>query len=292
LSELKDVLSMCVLCPGICVTECPVYMATRIRASSPNNLARIALKYMDGSENMEEALWLCTGCRSCENACPLGNRLWDAVRILRGNDSDKDVRLEIERILDNRKPGLLIVSSNKPGDNIIDALGRDYSLYWIDSRVIGNVYWNGGNPILDLNGIEAFLFDDMDALVSLSSSISRLISPLHILKHSGVQSLFGDKGYTLHIPCKTPKEYRETVTSDALSVLGTPELVVDRCIAGGGGLPLRHPDLAREIAISTMRDADPGKPVITLCSNAKMLLEKLGYRALTLLDLLGEVMQK
>ncbi|MEB3759106.1 MAG: (Fe-S)-binding protein [Desulfurococcales archaeon] len=292
MTEPRNVLSMCVLCPGICVTECPVYMATHIRASAPNNLARIALKFMEGSKDMEDALWLCTGCRSCEYACPMGNKVWEAVRVLRGQEYISSTEARVERLTNNSKPGLLVVSSSKPNVNIVKTLGGDYSLYWVDSGVISETYWSGRNPILNLNGIEFILADDMDALTPLSLSEKRLVSPLKILKSLGAKRLLGDNGYTLHIPCKTPREYRDDIIGGISQVLGSPESIVEGCVAGGGGLPVKHPDLAREIAMYTMRNTNPGRPVVTLCSNAKMLLRKLGYQSLTLLDLIEEAAQR
>ena len=291
MSEPRNILEMCVLCPGICVTECPVYMATHIRASAPNNLARIALKFMEGNRDMEDALWLCTGCRSCEYTCPMGNRVWDAVRFLRGKERISGIGLSIERLTNDSKPGLLVVSPSKPNANIVKILSVDYSLYWVDSKVINEIYWSGGNPELNLNGIEAILADDMDALTPLPLSEKRLVSPLQVLKSLGFKRLLGDNGYTLHIPCKTPREYRDDVMGDISLVLGSPESIVEGCVAGGG-LPVKHPDLAREIAMYTMRNTNPGKPVVTLCSNAKTLLWQLGYQSLTLLDLLEEAVQR
>ncbi len=292
MSEPRNILSMCVLCPGICVTECPVYMATHIRASAPNSLARVALKFMKGSKDMEDALWLCTGCRSCEYACPMDNRVWEAVRVLRSRERISGTGASVERLTDNSKPGLLVVSPSKPNLNIVKILGKNYSLYWVDSRVINEIYWSGGDPELILNGIEAILADDMDALTSLSLSEKRLVSPLKILKSLGVKRLLGGNGYTLHIPCKTPREYRDDIIGDISQVLGSPESIIEGCVAGGGGLPVKHPDLAREIAMYTMRNTNPGKPVVTFCSNAKMLLRKLGYQSLTLLDLIEEAAQR
>ncbi len=292
MSEPRNTLSMCVLCPGICVTECPVYMATRIRASAPNSLARVALKFMEGNKDMEDALWLCTGCRSCEYTCPMGNRVWEAVRVLRSRERISGTGASVERLTDNSKPGLLVVSPSKPNLNIVKILGRNYSLYWVDSRVINEIYWSGGDPELILNGIEAILADDMDALTPLSLSGKRLVSPLQILKSLGIKRLLGDNGYTLHIPCKTPREYRDDIIGDISLVLGSPESIVEGCVAGGGGLLVKHPDLAREIAMYTMRNTNPGKPVVTLCSNAKMLLRELGYQSLTLLDLIEEAVQR
>ncbi len=292
MSEPRNILSMCVLCPGICVTECPVYMATHIRASAPNNLARIALKFMKGSKDMEDALWLCTGCRSCEYTCPMGNRVWEAVRVLRSRERISGAGASVERLTDNSKPGLLLVSPSKPNLNIVKILGRNYSLYWVDSRVINEIYWSGGDPELILNDIEAILANDMDALTPLSLSGKRLISPLQILKSLGIKHLLEDNGYTLHIPCKTPREYRDNIIGDISLVLGSPESIVEGCVAGGGGLPVKHQDLAREIAMYTMRNTNPGKPVVTLCSNAKMLLRELGYQSLTLLDLIEEAVQR
>ena len=292
MSETRKILDMCVLCPGICVTECPVYMATHIRASAPNNLARIALKFIEGNKDMEDALWLCTGCRLCEYACPMGNKVWEAVRVLRDQERVGSTGASIERLTSNSKPGLLVVSPSKPNVNIVKTLEGDYSLYWVDSRVINEIYWSGGNPELSLDGIEAILADDMDALTSLFPHEKRLVSPLKVLKSLGVERLLGDKGYTLHIPCKTPREYRDDVIGDISQVLGSPESIVEGCVAGGGGLPVKHPDLAREVAMYTMRNTNPGKPVVTFCSNAKMLLRELGYQSLTLLDLIEEAAQR
>ncbi len=255
-------------------------MNTHIRASSPNNLARIGLKYLNGYGDYYPALWLCTGCRECEYNCPISNSLWEALRITRGQRVQKEtINLE-EKFLGGSGSSLLLVSSNTLRRDTIESLKKLYKVYWLDSNPLYTAYWNGFDIQLNIDKFDFVVLEDLDIASVIGSDWGdKVIYSIQLLDMLGYRNIVGNREYLLHIPCKVPIKNRQLLADVSTRVLGEPINIVDKCIGGGGGLPEKHPEIAVEVIDLSLKGYGKDIPIITLCSRGRSHLLKSGYFA-------------
>ncbi|MCE4607282.1 MAG: (Fe-S)-binding protein [Desulfurococcales archaeon] len=287
--DVVKTFTRCALCPGVCVTYCPIYMNTHIRASAPNNLARLGLKYLKGYESYDPALWLCTGCRECEYNCPISNPLWNAARISRGKKSRVEaVKVETKN-LGGRGSSLLVVSSIIPDQALVEYLKQFYSIHWLDTGSIYMAYWSGSEVQLNLDAFDYIIIDDLDVTPALipGKLKGKVIYSIQLLEMMGYRSILENKAFVLHVPCKISVDGKELLINVSYKVLGKPIRTISKCIGGGGGLPEKHPVIASELVHSAMKGSRKDYLVVTLCSRAKTHLLSSGYQAKTPLDFIA-----
>jgi len=284
--DTRDVLTRCALCPGICVASCPIYRLTKIRAFAPNNLARIALRFLNGESGYAEALWACTLCGACTDNCPLENPLGETLRIVRGLSASGGETTRIEPILiSDSSPGyqVLFLTRKPPSNRLMGKLGLEHRVFWLNSDLLYSVYYNGLTLNPDLRGYHVIIHEDYDAAAPLSrDDKSRLMHSVEFmhLKHI---TLTLDTPYILHIPCKVQGELNENIVT---GVMGEPSKTIKTCLGGGGGFPEAFPVESLEVAKGVL-GGEQEPVIVTLCERARDLLLRLGYRVYTPLDLLA-----
>ena len=110
MEEASDVFDSCIKC-GMCKTICPVFKALKEEQVSARGKAIIL-----SDKIMDKIVFECTLCKGCEEKCPLGIKVCDAVRkareamVLRG----KGLKSNEEMIQNVRKSG------NPFGKGVID----------------------------------------------------------------------------------------------------------------------------------------------------------------------------
>ena len=65
-SDLKK----CMVCPNMCLHVCPVFDVERRLTVSPSVKSRLAY-FSSGGEKLGDAIWRCTPCNACKEACPM-----------------------------------------------------------------------------------------------------------------------------------------------------------------------------------------------------------------------------
>ena len=101
LEEISEILEPCVRC-GMCKAICPVFKVLREEPITPRG--KISLL---SDKTLDKVMFQCTLCRGCEERCPLGIKVCDAIRkareamVLKG----KGLRSNEEMIENVRKHG-------------------------------------------------------------------------------------------------------------------------------------------------------------------------------------------
>ena len=110
MEEASDILDSCIKC-GMCKSLCPVFKTLREEKVSARGKAIIL-----SDKIMNKVVFECTLCKGCEQKCPLGIKVCDAIRkareamVLKG----KGLKSNEEMISNIRKTG------NPFGENIGD----------------------------------------------------------------------------------------------------------------------------------------------------------------------------
>lgn len=71
--EVKLILEKCINC-GMCKSLCPVFKTLNEEIYSPRGRTSLMRK-----DIFDEILFKCNICKACENTCPLGIKVWEAV---------------------------------------------------------------------------------------------------------------------------------------------------------------------------------------------------------------------
>jgi len=270
----KQVFLTCTLCPGICISKCPVYTTLRVRSSAPHVIARSGLRLLRGGD-VEEALnlYLCTGCGSCQQACPLDNPLPEAIRVSRRRLSEPPRPTVKPLYLGGSGERLLLVSPEMPGKGVVEHVSRaGYAVYWLDSTPYTIAYWSGASSRIHTGGFDVVVTEDLDAPVEDAMNGLELLNAASI----GVTRRVDD--YILHVPCKA-----RGVEKAAAGILGRPSRVLRSCSGGGGGM--MH--YMRDYSIQMAGLAASRGPIVTLCRWSKLVFKMAGYSVYTVLDLVA-----
>lgn len=100
IDEIKKLLQKCSNC-GYCKNICPVFKATlREDQSSRSRVLQLSEGIV-----IPEAVFLCTGCRACEQRCPNNIKIFDAILLARQYlslsgkqlDSNEEMKRNIEK---------------------------------------------------------------------------------------------------------------------------------------------------------------------------------------------------
>jgi Fe-S oxidoreductase len=277
--NLEEVLVTCSLCPGICISACPVYTTARIRSASPPSLARIALRHLREGADYIPIAFYCNYCRRCEKACPLHNRLAETLRALRKRAYKAvEIRLPKPSYVGGEGKRLLIVSPGNPSPHIVKVLTSEYSVYWLNTEQITKYYLNGFlNEDLIRKIIDEYpyvLSEDID-LVSLNPT------SLNLLKKFVSKSTHL-KAAVLHIPCKLDEE----IARELIRILPIENLkTVNVCT--GATLDKSAEKIVNLMFNTFKKLVKKDLPIITACRWSQTFLKKMGLPSYTLLDLLG-----
>ena len=267
--NLDDILTTCIICPGVCSVSCPVYTSSGYRASQPVNIARAIFHGLRSDPKLLKASYLCTLCMACMDSCPASNPLPEAIKRARSIYSKPSKpELLVERLIEGDGE-LYIAMPYKPSSIAVNMIGRasGMAVLWIDTSKLYS-YTSSG---MDLEPPENLISMDMDVYPS--------DNPISWMAEYGFKLPI--EGYTLHIPCKADGS---RLVEDVSRVLGRPGMVIDMCI-GYGGLERVRPDISNEMAhrFSTIAKG----VVITLCGNVVQRLRRYGVEIYTPIDLLG-----
>lgn len=99
--EIDEILRNCVKC-GLCKSLCPVFKTLREESLGPRGRSIILQDKM-----YDKVLWQCNLCKACELKCPLGIKVWEAVKKSREsmNLQGKELESNKEMIENIRKTG-------------------------------------------------------------------------------------------------------------------------------------------------------------------------------------------
>jgi len=282
IKEIERVVETCSVCPGICVSSCPVFLSSRVRFSSPVSIARATLRYIRFREGETKAPFYCVYCRACEEACPLNNKLAEALRSLRSALVTRNAeRIPSPVYLAGRGPELLLVSPRKPSIAIVKKLAEDHSLYWLNSKDLAIDYVNGLVSAEEFKEIgQSFhlvISEDLDLPVTDFETVLRFMKRVIKLKPAVC------KRYVLHIPCKV-KPSTSIINDIEDLIKASPLKIIRGC---SGALIERVSKRLSYLMLETFKSKVGGElPVITLCRRAQEFLSKNGVRSYTILDLL------
>lgn len=103
--EITEITEKCIKC-GLCKELCPVFKALREEQSSPRGHAILL-----SNKIYEKIIFDCTLCRACEEKCPLGLKICDAI--IRGREMlsikekahEKNEKM-LSKIIDKKNPYL------------------------------------------------------------------------------------------------------------------------------------------------------------------------------------------
>lgn len=278
--NLDEVFTRCFLCPGLCISSCPIYSVTRDRSTAPNIIGRSGyylLKY--GDDELGKNLLSCTGCGECSSNCPIDNPLPRAIRLTRKYLFKYEYTGEIHITdLSEGDKDVFVYRPEKPGDNLIEMLSRKgYGVKWIDTSKIYVNYSYG--VIEDINLEEPFISDEIEILEDYTKYLEYLKEVF-----DGIERVH-NKAFTLHIPCRLSR-YRDKVIKIAEKIAGKPNRVISTCSGGGWMFPENNPKYSLEILQERFRDYSG--EIITLCIRSRELMRKAGLEAYTILDILEE----
>ncbi len=285
-SRVEDILETCVLCPGICISNCPVFTTSRMRSTSPNSIARIILKglRLEKREYLNVAFY-CNYCKRCERVCPISNKLAEALKTVRAYIVGKEERYSPTLVaLGGKGKKVLIVSTQKPKELLLKNLREAFDVYWIDTKELTPRYWYG---LLNLEEIKDELKGHFDYIL-LEDIDLPLLEPEEVLKQfaSAFTSIKIEQDYILHVPCKLKEPY----TSESVFKLLNRKASKVINVCSGALLKEKAKRVADLILKSFERKLSLNMPVVTLCRRTQELLKIKGYRSCTLLDLM--VMKK
>jgi len=268
--SIADIFQTCVICPGICKLDCPIYASTRDIRSAPDRLgwagySVLARNDYDTLYNLE----LCTGCGYCSESCPIHNELPKAI--FKARTLIQDVLGEkipkngyIELSLDPSKEYLASDASIYDVSDIIKNLGLEF----LDTSELYLFKSYGYNLKIDEN--TSIFTEDMDVFKPDAKKIYPSI--MYELPRETLGA------YTLHIPCKA-KNLRESIIARATELYGKPTKILIGCSGVGGYLFKTHPALA-SIALRKFFRRIRGT-ILTLCIHTWEALSKTGYKAIT-----------
>ena len=87
LAERARELSLCVYCPKLCRSECPVSNAEPRESLTPwgkmSSMYFVADEHVEPSSSFTDLAWACTGCEACKNACDHKNPVADTLGLAR-----------------------------------------------------------------------------------------------------------------------------------------------------------------------------------------------------------------
>lgn len=74
IKKIEKILEDCTNC-GYCKSSCPIFRVLRTEGLSARGRANQLVEKVI----LEESIFCCSGCRACENVCPNGVKLYDAI---------------------------------------------------------------------------------------------------------------------------------------------------------------------------------------------------------------------
>lgn len=277
--NIEEILATCSLCPGICISSCPVYMTTRLRSASPNSIARIVLRYLRYKDVDPNVAFYCNYCKNCERLCPINNALPEALRLIRRELVGK-AKPEIPEptYLGGKGKKLIILSPKRPSNRAVKELSDRYETYWLDTGKVTYYYLNGLLEIDDmkekLKPYTHILLEDLDLPVIGYDKV------LDILEEVLGKDIKCEK-YVLHIPCRIDPSISQRVKN---IILGKPVMMINKC--SGAYLSSEGVKISDLFFRELKSNIDENIPIITLCRRSQMLFSRKGMRSYTLLDLL------
>lgn len=277
--KLDNIFIRCFLCPGLCISYCPVYSVSRDRATAPNIIARSGYYMVEkGDREIGLNLLECTGCGNCGSHCPIDNPLPKAIRIARRYLYMENPRsLNDKEDMLNKDTDLYIYKPDPPSENILKYFSeRGFRVKWIDTSEIYIQYSKG--LVERIKVMKPFVTDEIEIL----DNYLEYINGLEIFEE-GIMKKF-ENNFVYHIPCRLEK-YEDKIISILRRLVGDEISVISGCVGGGLLFPLSDRENSKLILRHTLNDVH-GK-VITLCVRARDHMRNNGIDAYTILDVIG-----
>ena len=279
--DLEKVFEKCFLCPGLCISKCPIYSITRDRSTAPNIIGRSGYRLIKyGDIEIGRNLLECTGCMRCMRNCPIENPLPEAIRLGRrlifGGDEYIGEKPSIS--LGDK---LYIYTPREKDENIMEVIeGYGYKVEWINTLKDYIRYSMGIIERYIFN--KPFLTDDIEMLTNYGDYIDSLSDIYRKLMEDVETNL----NYILHIPCRLDR-VKDEVSKLLEDVLGKPIKIIDECTGGGLLYPKYNLNYAKMILANNFKDIH--NMVVTLCYHAREFLRDNGIESYTIIDLIGGV---
>ena len=277
--NVEEIFTTCSLCPGICISSCPVYMTTRLRSTSPNSIARIMLRYLRYKDVDPHVAFYCSYCKNCERLCPINNALPEALRLIRrGLVGETKPEISEPTYLGGKGKKLIILSPKRPSNKVVKELSDRYETYWLNTEEATYYYLNGLLEIDDmkerLKSYTHILLEDLDLPVI---SYDKVLDILEGILGKEVKC----ERYVLHIPCRIDPSISQRIKN---IISGRPVMITNKC--SGAYLSSEGVKISDLFFRKLKRNIDENVPIITLCRRSQMLFSRKGMHSYTLLDLL------
>jgi len=279
--DLEKVFEKCFLCPGLCISKCPIYSITRDRSTAPNIIGRSGYRLVKyGDMEIGRNLLECTGCMRCMRNCPIENLLPDAIRLGR-----RLIFGEGEHLKEKSSPSigdkLHIYTPRDKDEKIIEVVKRyGYEVEWINTMEDYIRYSKGIIESYTFN--KPFLTDDIEMLTNYEDYIGSLSNIYRRI----MRNVETDFNYILHIPCRFDI-VKDEVFKLLKDLLGEPIKIINECTGGGLLYPKYNLDYAKMILANNFKDIH--NIVVTLCYHAREFLRENGIESYTIIDLIGGV---
>ncbi len=222
--ELLDVFGTCLLCPGICNNECPVYRQAYLRSGAPSNLGRVAIRIMRSNElGLLKTINLCVECGSCVEYCPVSNPLPSALQVLKRKYSGQEIVVVEGERLSYGDTLIGIASSVRPSSSFLQLLEtKRIGIMFFDvyeARIM-RIKHGAEHEYSSSEGIESIYCEDQRICYEKPHLLEFLVE-------NNIMPRKKTPAYTLLAPCgKLARRLYELV----VNIFGEPAATIDACI--------------------------------------------------------------